>query len=442
MEVSNEYQEFLDATHYVTLPKVPMLLKSVVHAHVRHEKSGKVSMVKEYADQRQKRVPVTETEAFKRWFGDSKVVDKDGKPLMVHHGSQSPGFKEFRIGNSETGKGAFFTDDAFIAEDYAQGEIDFDEDVTGKHHDTAGIYSVYLRMENPMVVDAHGEEWFNVGMERLIKQAHAEKRDGIIMRNIKDNKHNRLATGTNYIVFNPNQIKSATGNRGTFDPHDADITKSLMKSRVKAHPMTTKSGKLAMVKEYERHLAHRGPATAEQVEEVRGYLNKMRETGHGLTGRNGKKYWQENGKTRWASRSGEEYRVADTAFLHANAVEGHWYAALHPEELTKEEHAEIRKQELPHLKKSVFVSAYARFLKTGKGVYVKPYEKDAEKKAEAPNPAIVALQKIPTDRLEHIRHKIGGLSHRTLTTMKHRGFKLINWLSFVDAELGRREATA
>lgn len=29
----------------------------------------------------------TETEAFKRWFGDSKVADEDGKSLKVYHGT-------------------------------------------------------------------------------------------------------------------------------------------------------------------------------------------------------------------------------------------------------------------------------------------------------------------------------------------------------------------
>jgi len=29
----------------------------------------------------------TETPAFKRWFGDSKVVDENGKPLVVYHGT-------------------------------------------------------------------------------------------------------------------------------------------------------------------------------------------------------------------------------------------------------------------------------------------------------------------------------------------------------------------
>jgi len=29
----------------------------------------------------------TETPEFKRWFGNSKLVDKDGKPLMLYHGT-------------------------------------------------------------------------------------------------------------------------------------------------------------------------------------------------------------------------------------------------------------------------------------------------------------------------------------------------------------------
>jgi len=32
-------------------------------------------------------VAVTETDAFKRWFGDSKVVDEQGRPLVVYHGT-------------------------------------------------------------------------------------------------------------------------------------------------------------------------------------------------------------------------------------------------------------------------------------------------------------------------------------------------------------------
>ena len=37
----------------------------------------------------------TDTPAFKRWFGDSKVVDKDGNPVVVYHGTDSPDYSVF-----------------------------------------------------------------------------------------------------------------------------------------------------------------------------------------------------------------------------------------------------------------------------------------------------------------------------------------------------------
>lgn len=37
----------------------------------------------------------TDTPAFKRWFGDSKVVNEDGSPKVVYHGTDSPDFNIF-----------------------------------------------------------------------------------------------------------------------------------------------------------------------------------------------------------------------------------------------------------------------------------------------------------------------------------------------------------
>ncbi len=37
--------------------------------------------------QRSAKRDITETPEFKAWFGDSKVVDADGKPLVVYHGT-------------------------------------------------------------------------------------------------------------------------------------------------------------------------------------------------------------------------------------------------------------------------------------------------------------------------------------------------------------------
>ena len=42
---------------------------------------------------------LTSSPAFKKWFGDSKVVDADGKPLRVFHGTGSEvAFSEFKQG--------------------------------------------------------------------------------------------------------------------------------------------------------------------------------------------------------------------------------------------------------------------------------------------------------------------------------------------------------
>lgn len=38
----------------------------------------------------------TDTPEFQNWFGDSKVVDAEGKPLVVYHGSQTAGIEEFK----------------------------------------------------------------------------------------------------------------------------------------------------------------------------------------------------------------------------------------------------------------------------------------------------------------------------------------------------------
>ena len=49
---------------------------------------------------------VVDTPEFKHWFGDSKVVDKDGKPLVVYHGTDAD-IKKFDFSKT-TGIGMHF----------------------------------------------------------------------------------------------------------------------------------------------------------------------------------------------------------------------------------------------------------------------------------------------------------------------------------------------
>lgn len=64
----------------------------------------------------------TETPAFKRWFKESKVVDENGRPLVVHHGSSKGGFTAFSHDKIDKHHvGFFFSDDANVSRSYVKG---------------------------------------------------------------------------------------------------------------------------------------------------------------------------------------------------------------------------------------------------------------------------------------------------------------------------------
>jgi hypothetical protein len=63
--------------------------------------------------------PQTETAAFKKWFGKSKVVDADGKPLVVYHGTSRGGFSVFKLVYDDRPSAVFFSNKRTVAGDYA-----------------------------------------------------------------------------------------------------------------------------------------------------------------------------------------------------------------------------------------------------------------------------------------------------------------------------------
>ena len=156
------------------------------------------------------------SEAFKRWFGQSKVVDERGKPLIVFHGSNNP-FYTFKYdfwGKTDpgfAGKGFYFTSDFPWAEFYA-------EDGSGPN-DTPTVTAVYLRMENPLIVQHYNA--IPDAPKRVPTKAEAERMqqslislgyDGIIIP----------GHPTEFVVFRPNQIKSVM-NTGTWKDENQDI---------------------------------------------------------------------------------------------------------------------------------------------------------------------------------------------------------------------------
>lgn len=169
---------------------------------------------------------------FWRWFGDSKVVDAQGRPLVVYHGApdarditgEDGSFKSLdqRFGGDKQGV-HWFAKDQSTARTYADDRRAFDYQAADPD-----VIPAYLRLINPEDVDGGMKEWM-IAQARgrtsnVIDEAQADGRDGVIIRNVLDDYNQTVGSRstTTYAVFSDTQIKSVN-NRGTFDPLDPAI---------------------------------------------------------------------------------------------------------------------------------------------------------------------------------------------------------------------------
>jgi hypothetical protein len=160
---------------------------------------------------------------FKRWFGDSKVVDESDKPLIVYHGNQED-FSQFDKSKIEVDGAFFFTSDPHNAGEYAGYHGD------GFQADGGNIMPVYLSIKNPYIYT--DKEWIEndgIDPDKLAQYGY----DGGIIKG-QDN-------ADTYFVLEPLQIKSATGNNGQFSIMDSDIRFSLA-SATREHLTAAVSG--------------------------------------------------------------------------------------------------------------------------------------------------------------------------------------------------------
>lgn len=136
---------------------------------------------------------------FWNWFGDSKVVDKDGRPLVVYHGTSSK-FDTFSIdesgkntGTAIYGQGFYFTTDKEVATKW------------GAKRGEPIVMGVYVKLENPNMVKEL----------EYPKDSKEKGFDGVIAKVWGGNE-------LEIVAFEPNQIKS-TQNRGTFSKDTGNI---------------------------------------------------------------------------------------------------------------------------------------------------------------------------------------------------------------------------
>jgi 2'-5' RNA ligase len=202
--------------------------------------------------------PVTETPEFRAWFGDSKAVNAKGEPQMVFHSTRAKvDFEEFKTspvkeeggwaakskpGDPFDAIGAWFAADKKLLNEVF-------EFYRMRRRGPPRTVPVYLSIKTPLVVehrtDLEGRMheliqkylpkvwakwhrmWNEQGMKspsRLAKAKAARKAcemagyDGV---KIVNDYH-----GEAWVAFYPNQIKSAIGNTGKFDPSSPSITAS------------------------------------------------------------------------------------------------------------------------------------------------------------------------------------------------------------------------
>jgi hypothetical protein len=202
--------------------------------------------------------PKIDTPAFRKWFGDSKVVDEAGKPLVVYHGtSKTEGGAAFTMFDTYAsnyglmGMGGYFTESAEIAGQYAY---------KGRG-DSPSVYPVYLSIKNAIDMEAKAdpeawekqfpgaedyheggdtnEDWYRAAEESIADQEVPKYEGAEIMQDgiramgfdgithigggrvNPDGPRHRV-----WIAFDPEQIKSAISNTGDFDQSDPRIMHS------------------------------------------------------------------------------------------------------------------------------------------------------------------------------------------------------------------------
>lgn len=205
--------------------------------------TGEVLMQKEGADK-------TETASFKNWFEDSKIVDENGKPLLMYRGEQK-GSTYFESGvPARPSQAIFLTPSADLANEFAGGAKSFPDQKSGNF-----VTPVYVRAKNPFdyenpqhikMLSKHLSSLDEDVLENLLGETNNETKKELLNEIssgnenwsamelpeiwdwIKDN-FDAAYIGEdgvkNLAVFSPGQIKSAF-NRGTYSKENIDILES------------------------------------------------------------------------------------------------------------------------------------------------------------------------------------------------------------------------
>lgn len=197
-------------------------------SHVERVMTGEIATkpIAEKAATVEQFVKYTETPEFKARFEGSKVVDAEGKPLMVYHGTSGE-FSDFKPNRADYLKGIYSTRNPNLASNYAI-----------ERGDGANVRPMYVNIKNPLDLESkatkddiirifgksqanikfankyNGTEWKYFLNSDNLPFTHLSKVD-VESKLIKSGFDGAIYkhTGGNdaYIAFSPDQIISAFG---------------------------------------------------------------------------------------------------------------------------------------------------------------------------------------------------------------------------------------
>jgi hypothetical protein len=166
------------------------------------------------------RADQTMTAAFKAWFGDSKVVDSAGKPLVVYHGTEGEirKFEPYWKQLERDARPHELQGNGSIAQLYKLAKQEPEMHFFAAEQSTAESYGpdvieAYLRVENLV-----GSP--DMDRDQALRLMIEEGADGAIF---SDTTSSGRFGGVAYVVRKSNQIKSATGNNGDYSLTNDDI---------------------------------------------------------------------------------------------------------------------------------------------------------------------------------------------------------------------------
>lgn len=174
------------------------------------------------------------TPGFKKWFGDSKVVDADGKPLVMYHGgfdATNSKTGAFNVnGTGALGVGAYFTPGPMMAVEYMRD-------------DSSAMTEAYISLQNPLIIRQERgvghpvvQGLMKLGMEEEAARRMVEKteeRNGYISTQLKTRGQAKGHDGIieyvrnqetgewmigEVVAWRPNQIKAITNTSPTYNP--------------------------------------------------------------------------------------------------------------------------------------------------------------------------------------------------------------------------------